>query len=102
MRKHGIKADVRQKKRNRKQEQQQYQEDNLLERKFIQVAPNLIWVSDTTELTYGRNNKVRLHVVLDLYGRYVLSYHISRQLRQQKPQWKSLNALLNRLEPSHQ
>ena len=77
MRKHGIKADVRQKKRSRKQEQQQYQEDNLLERKFIQIAPNLVWVSDTTELTYGRNNKVRLHVVLDLYGRYVLSYHIS-------------------------
>ena len=55
-----------------------------MERKFIQVAPNLVWVSDTTELTYGRNNKVRLHnnkvrlhVVLDLYGRYVLSYHIS-------------------------
>ena len=77
MRKHGIKADVRQKKRSRKKEQQQYQEDNLLERKFIQIAPNLVWVSDTTELTYGRNNKVRLHVVLDLYGRYVLSYHIS-------------------------
>ena len=77
MRKHGIKADVRQKKRSCKKEQQQYQEDNLLERKFIQIAPNLIWVSDTTELTYGRNNKVRLHVVLDLYGRYVLSYHIS-------------------------
>ena len=77
MQKHGIKADVRQKKRSRKKEQQQYQEDNLLERKFIQIAPNLIWVSDTTGLTYGRNNKVRLHVVLDLYGRYVLSYHIS-------------------------
>lgn len=77
MRKHGIKADVRQKKRSRKKEQQQYQEDNLLERKFIQIAPNLVWVSDTTELTYGRNNKVRLHVVLDLYGRYALSYHIS-------------------------
>ncbi|ASW11322.1 hypothetical protein LDL72_02410 [Lactobacillus delbrueckii subsp. lactis DSM 20072] len=29
MRKHGIKADVRQKKRSRKKEQQQYQEDNL-------------------------------------------------------------------------
>lgn len=33
-----------------------------MERKFIQVAPNLVWVSDTTELTYGR---------------YALSYHIS-------------------------
>ena len=77
MQKHGIKADVRQKKRSRKKEQQQYQEDSLLERKFIQIAPNLVWVSDTTELTYGRNNKVRLHVVLALYGRYVLSYHIS-------------------------
>ena len=50
MRKHGIKANVRQKKRNRKQEQQQYQEDNLLERKFIHVAPKLEWVSDTTEI----------------------------------------------------
>ena len=49
MRKHGIKADVRQKKRSRKKEQQQYQEDNLLERKFIQIAPNLIWVSNTAE-----------------------------------------------------
>ena len=98
MRKHGIKTDVRQKKRSRKQEQQQYQEDNLLERKFIQIAPNLIWVSDTTELTYGRNNKIRLHVVLDLYGRYVLSYHISpTETRRQKPQLKPLNAPLSSL-----
>ncbi len=67
-----------------------------MERKFIQIAPNLIWVSDTTELTYGRNNKVRLHVVLDLYGRYVLS-----QLRRQKPQLKPLNAPLSSLGPSH-
>ena len=105
MRKHGIKADVRQKKRSCKKEQQQYQENNLLERKFIQIAPNLVWVSDTTELTYGRNNKVRLHVVLDLYGRYALSYHISQlfhQLRRQKPQLKPLNAPLSKLGPSHQ
>ena len=72
-----------------------------MERKFIQIAPNLVWVSDTTELTYGRNNKVRLHVVLDLYGRYALSYHIS-PTETAEPQWKSLNAPLSKLEPSHQ
>ena len=37
-----------------------------------------VWVTDTTELTYGiRRNKVRLHVVLDLYGQYPVSWLIT-------------------------
>lgn len=34
-------------------------------------------MTDTTELTYGRGNKVRLHAIIDLYGNYALSYFIS-------------------------
>ena len=77
MREHGIKADIRQPRRNRVKEQQQYLEDNVLHRQFAPDQPNKIWVTDTTELTYGRGNKVRLHAIIDLYGNYALSYFIS-------------------------
>lgn len=50
MREHGIKADIRQKKHNRQRQVQQYKEDNLLKRRFNQPLPNLVWVTDTTEL----------------------------------------------------
>lgn len=35
--------------------------------------------TDTTEVSYGEHtlHKVRVHVILDLYGRYALSYNIS-------------------------
>ncbi|MGY0227490.1 IS3 family transposase [Limosilactobacillus fermentum] len=58
MREHGIKADIRQPRRNRVKEQQQYLEDNVLHRQFAPDQPNKVWVTDTTELTYGRGNKV--------------------------------------------
>ena len=36
-------------------------------------------MTDTTEVVYGNEQvrKARVHVVMDLYGRYVLSYNIS-------------------------
>lgn len=75
MRAHGIKADYRQPRRKRAQERQTYQAENILNRQFKQTAANQVWVTDTTELVYGiQNNKVRLHVVLDLYGQYPVSW----------------------------
>lgn len=77
MREHGIRADIRQKNHNRKQEQEQIKAENLLNRQFKQTEPNKVWVTDTSEFTYGKNNKVRLHAVLDLYGSYPLSHLVS-------------------------
>lgn len=78
MRKHGIKADYRQPKHKRIQAQQTYEAENILKRQFDQSAANQVWVTDTTELTYGiRRNKVRLHVVLDLYRQYPVSWLIT-------------------------
>lgn len=77
MREHGIKADYRQPRRKRVQERQKYQAQNLLNRQFKQQSANQVWVTDTTELTYGINNKVRLHVVLDLYDQYPVSWLIT-------------------------
>ena len=78
MKKHGIKADYRQPTHKRIQAQQTYEAENILKRQFNQTAANRVWVTDTTELTYGvRLNKVRLHVVLDLYGQYPVSWLIT-------------------------
>lgn len=79
MRKHGIKANIRKKKHNRIQRHEEYVNDNLLNEQFDRENKNEEWVTDTTEVTYGDYtlHKVRVHVILDLYGRYVLSYNIS-------------------------
>lgn len=77
MNEHGIKADYRQPKRKRVKERQTYQAENTLNRQFKQAAANQVWVTDTTELVYNIHNcKVRLHVVLDLYGQYPVSWLI--------------------------
>lgn len=79
MRKHGIKANVRKKRHNRIKRQEEYIDDNLLNEQFDRENKNEVWVTDTTEVVYGENtlHKARVHVVLDLYGRYALSYNIS-------------------------
>ena len=78
MKEHGIKADYRQAKRKRDKERQTYQAENILNRQFKQEAANQVWVTDTTELAYNIHNyKVRLHVVLDLYGQFPISWLIT-------------------------
>ena len=55
-----------------------YEAQNTLNRQFEQAAANQVWVTDTTEIAYNiRKCKVRLHVVLDLYGQYPLSWIIT-------------------------
>ena len=73
----GIRADYRQPKRDRQGAKQTYQDENLLNRQFKQEKPNQVWVTDTTELTYGTANKVRPHAILDLYGQRPAAWLIS-------------------------
>lgn len=79
MRKHGVRANVRKKKRNRVKRHEEYVNDNLLDEQVNRQSKNEVWVTDTTEVLYGTDQvkKARVHVVMDLYGRYVLSYNIS-------------------------
>lgn len=79
MRNHGIKANIRKKKHNRIKRHEEYINDNLLNGQFDRQNKNEVWVTDTTEVLYGSEQvrKVRVHVVMDLYGRYILSYNIS-------------------------
>ncbi|MHA3066489.1 DDE-type integrase/transposase/recombinase [Lacticaseibacillus saniviri] len=54
--------------------------DNVLNQNFDVLAPNQVWLADSTELTYGVNgeHKVRLSGVLDLYGRRLIAYNLSK------------------------
>lgn len=78
MREHGIRADYRCPKRQRQQAKQAYATANVLKRQFKQNEINHVWVTDTTEVSYGKQNyKVRLHGVLDLCGQYLVSYLVT-------------------------
>lgn len=79
MKKLGIRCQVRQKKRSRIQQQEQYLQDNVLDRQFNASRPNQTWLADSTELVYGVNGqyKVRLSGVLDLYGRHLIAHKLS-------------------------
>jgi Transposase and inactivated derivatives len=79
MRELGIRCQSRIKKHDLKKQSELYLQDNVLDRNFNVESPNQVWLSDSTELSYGINgeNKIRLSGVLDLHGRYLLSSHLS-------------------------
>lgn len=74
-----IRCQSRKKKHNRSKQEEVYIKDNVLDQNFEVEKPNQVWLSDSTELTWGINgqNKVRLSGVLDLYGRCLIASNIS-------------------------
>ena len=79
MRKLGIRCQIRIKKHQRIKEQERYLQDNVLNQDFHVTAPNQVWLSDSTELSYGTHGqfKMRLSGVLDLYGRVLIASNLS-------------------------
>ncbi len=79
MRALNIRCQIRTKKHNRIKQSEQYTQDNLLDQEFTVEQPNQVWLSDSTEVTYGVNgeHKVRFSGVLALYGRRLMAYHLS-------------------------
>ncbi|QYR62693.1 IS3 family transposase [Fusobacterium animalis] len=51
--------------------------DNHIKRNFEATAPNQKWFTDVTEFNL-RGEKLYLSPILDAYGRYIVSYDISR------------------------
>ncbi|PSA81828.1 transposase, partial [Corynebacterium diphtheriae] len=50
--------------------------DNVLGRRFIQDAPNKVWVSDVTEFRVA-GTKVYLSPIMDLFDRTILAHTLS-------------------------
>ena len=63
--------------------------DNLIRRDFEAAAPNQKWFTDVTEFNL-RGEKLYLSPILDAYGRYIVSYDISRS-----PNLGQINHMLN-------
>lgn len=51
---------------------------NLLNQQFTQKQPNLVWVSDITEIKINKK-PVYLCVIMDLFSRKIIGYTISRK-----------------------
>ncbi|MEJ6456368.1 MULTISPECIES: IS3 family transposase [Fusobacterium] len=63
--------------------------DDHIKRDFEATAPNQKWFTDVTEFNL-RGEKLYLSPILDAYGRYIVSYDVSRS-----PNLEQINHMLN-------
>ncbi|MCH4008951.1 MAG: IS3 family transposase [Companilactobacillus sp.] len=67
------------KKKDRQDDEDRYIKDNVLNQNFDAKAPNEIWLSDSTQLEFGieQRQKIQLSGVLDLYGRHLIGFNLT-------------------------
>ena len=69
----------RKKYRRKKNTPADYVSENTLNREFAACQPNEKWLTDITEFQYGDGRKAYLSAILDLYGRKIVSFSVSRR-----------------------
>ncbi len=78
MRKLKIQALIRKKKKRYAKSKPEVTAENILNRDFYSTMPNEKWVTDVTEFKIpGKEKKLYLSAILDLYDRYPVAYVIS-------------------------
>lgn len=76
----GLRSVCRRKKhRCKKRTSTGYIAENTLNREFTACRPNEKWLADITEFQYGDGRKAYLSAILDLYGRNIVSFSVSRK-----------------------
>ncbi len=76
----GLRSVCRRKKHQRKKKTPaDYIAENTLNREFTACRPNEKWLTDITEFQYGDGRKAYLSAILDLYGRNIVSFSVSRK-----------------------
>lgn len=70
-----------QKKRRRRKKKTpaEYVTENVLNREFSSGRQDEKWLTDITELKYGSGKKAYLSAILDLYGRNIVAFSLSRR-----------------------
>lgn len=80
MKKMGIHAVIRRKKKKYQSSTPEAIAENILKRDFFAAAPNEKWATDVTEFRIpGTDKKLYLSAILDLYDRSPVSYVVSRR-----------------------
>lgn len=73
-----VKSRIRRKKVNRKRIKPEYTTENVLSRDFVSTKPNEKWLTDVTEFKIsGKNVKLYLSPILDLYDNSIVTYELS-------------------------
>ena len=76
----GLHSICRKKKHRRKKKPTAaYIAENILNREFTACGQNEKWLTDVTEFKCNDGHKVYLCAVLDLYGRNIVSFSLSRK-----------------------
>ncbi|MBU3568755.1 IS3 family transposase [Priestia aryabhattai] len=70
----GIQSVIRRKRTRYKPSSPKHITENVLNREFHAKKPNEKWLTDVTELSYGRSEKAYLSAILDLYDGSIVSY----------------------------
>jgi len=78
MRKLGLAASIRRKRKGCTKPGYSNYEKNILDRDFTAKAPNQKWVTDVTYLEYGSGQKAYLSAIKDLYDGYIVSFEIGK------------------------
>ncbi|MBU0997799.1 MAG: IS3 family transposase [Firmicutes bacterium] len=73
---------------------------NLLNQQFTQKYPNIVWVSDITEIKINQK-PVYLCAILDLFSRKIISYQVSRKNNTRLSLYTFNQALLLRKTKPH-
>ena len=89
MKKLNLQSIIRKKKYSSYKDQVGKIADDHINRDFEAIAPNQKWFTDVTEFNL-RGEKLYLSPILDAYGRYIVSYDISRS-----PNLEQINHMLN-------
>ena len=66
-------------RRYKKKTPSEYAAENVLNREFSSDRQNEKWMTDVTEFKYGSGSKAYLSAVLDLYGRNIVAFSLSRR-----------------------
>ena len=78
MKKLGIHAVIRRKKKKYQSSSPEITAENILKRDFSATKPNQKWTTDVTEFKVpGEKKKLYLSAILDLYDRSIVSYAVS-------------------------
>lgn len=76
----GLRSVCRKKRRkHKKKTPAEYITENVLNREFSSGRQNEKWLTDITELKYGTGKKAYLSAILDLYGRNIVAFSLSRR-----------------------
>lgn len=79
MRKYGLKAVIRKKRRHYKISKPEITSQNILNRKFTTSKVNKVWLTDVTEFKLENGSKVYLSAIYDLGAKKVISHVVSSQ-----------------------